>query len=119
VIDLVPDLVVWGIPSCSTVKKARTFLTDRKIAHRFADLRAAPPSSSTIEIWAAAFGARAMRNTSGGSYRALPNDKDTWTDARWIKEFTADPMLIKRPVIERDGKPVMVGFKDADVAALL
>ena len=110
------DLVVWGIPSCSTVKKARTFLTDRGLAHRFADLRTAPPSSSTIQGWAAAFGTKALRNTSGGSYRALPADKDGWTDARWIEAFAGDPMLIKRPVIERDGAPVMVGFKDDDVA---
>ncbi|MDP2345803.1 MAG: arsenate reductase family protein [Deltaproteobacteria bacterium] len=116
VAEPVPALVVWGIPSCSTVKKARTFLTDRGIAHRFADLRAAPPSTSTIELWAAAFGTRAMRNTSGGSYRALPEDKDSWSDARWIKEFAGDPMLIKRPVIERDGKAILIGFKDDDVA---
>ena len=117
--DLVGGLVVWGIPSCATVKKARAFLTRRGMDHHFADLRATPPSSSTIELWAAAFGAKALRNTSGGSYRALGPDKDAWSDAQWIKAFAGDPMLIKRPVIERDGKPLMVGFQNDDDAARL
>ena len=110
------ELVVWGIPSCSTVKKARAFLTARGLAHRFADLRSTPPSSSTIGVWVEAFGTKALRNTSGGSYRALPDDKDRWSDARWIEAFAADPMLIKRPIIERAGQAVLVGFKDDDVA---
>jgi arsenate reductase len=109
------EVVVWGIPSCSTVKKARAFLEANGVAHRFADLRAAPPSPETVARWVKAFGTKALRNTSGGSYRALPADKDTWDDARWIAAFTADPMLIKRPVIERAGAPATVGFREADV----
>ena len=105
------DIVVWGIPSCSTVKKARAFLDDNGVVHRFADLRATPPTNATVARWVKAFGSKALRNTSGASYRALPSDKDTWADARWIELLTADPMLIKRPVIEKDGAAVLVGFK--------
>lgn len=113
-------LAVYGIPSCGTVKKARTWLNQKGIAHTFVDFRTVPPSVVQVQAWVAAFGAKAMRNTSGGSYRALPDEKSTWTDAEWTKHFTADPMLIKRPVIESDGKPVSVGFTDesALVAAL-
>ena len=105
-------LTVYGIPSCSTVKKARTFLDQKKQAHEFVDFRQAPPSEKQVRAWVKQFGAAAMRNTSGGSYRALPAAKATWSDDEWTKRFAADPMLIKRPVIERDGAPVMVGFRD-------
>jgi arsenate reductase (glutaredoxin) len=105
------DVVVWGIPSCSTVKKARAFLDDNGVVHRFADLRATPPSPEAIARWVSTFGNKAMRNTAGASYRALPNDKDAWDDAQWIASFSADPMLIKRPIIEKDGAPIAVGFK--------
>lgn len=112
-------LVVWGIPSCTTVKKARAFLDDSGAAHRFADLRASPPSPETVARWVKAFGAKAMRNTSGASYRALPADKDQWSDDRWTAAFAADPMLIKRPVIEQAGAPALVGFRPDDVKRLL
>jgi arsenate reductase len=114
-------LVVYGIPSCGTVKKARAWLNDRGVAHGWVDFRATPPGRARVEAWVRTFGARAMRNTSGGAYRALPEAKDAWSDAEWIEAFAADPMLIKRPVIERDGAPVLVGFRgdDAVLAAAL
>ena len=111
-------LVVWGIPSCGTVKKARAHLDARGLPYAFRDLRETPPTAAHIARWMKAFGARAMRNTSGGSYRALPADKDTWTDDAWARAFLADPMLLKRPILERDGAPIAVGFKDDAVRAL-
>lgn len=107
-------LTVYGIPNCGTVKKARSWLDARGAAHTFVDFRATAPDRRQVEAWVSALGARAMRNTSGGSYRALPEDKQDWDDARWTDAFTADPMLIKRPVIERNGSAVQVGFRGSD-----
>lgn len=109
-------VTVYGIPSCGTVKKARAWLDDEQVAHTFVDFRAAPPSPAQVERWVATFGARALKNTSGGSYRALPADKDGWRDDEWTRRFAADPMLIKRPIVEKDGEPVLVGFRDAEAA---
>lgn len=105
-------VVVWGIPSCSTVSKARAALTAAHIEHQFRDLRAQPPSRDDVVRFVGALGNKALRNTSGGSYRALPEDKDSWTNEAWIDAFVADPMLLKRPVIERDGATIVAGFKD-------
>lgn len=112
---------VYGIPTCGTVKKARAWLDARGVAHRFVDLRLTPPTEAEIRRWSAVFGARAMRNTSGGSYRALGAEKESWDDAAWVRAFAADPMLIKRPVILVDGQPAMVGFlgSDAEISARL
>ena len=108
------SLVVYGIPTCGTVKKAQRWLLDRSEAWRDVDLRKTPPSAQQIRAWVAAFGVSALTNTSGGSYRALGPEKDGWQEERWIQAFAADPMLIKRPVIERDGAPVLVGFNAPD-----
>lgn len=113
------SVVVWGIPTCGTVKKARAALEAAGISFVDRDLRAAPPSASDLERFLAAVGAKSLRNTSGGSYRALPPEKDTWTDAEWRDAFLRDPMLIKRPVIEKDGVVVGVGFRDDSVIAKL
>ena len=109
-------LTVYGIPSCGTVKKARAWLDARGVAHTFHDFRADPVASETVEAWVRALGSKALRNTSGGSYRALPDAKDTWSDAEWVRAFAGDPMLIKRPVITRDGVAVLAGFRGSDDA---
>lgn len=107
-----PAVVVWGIPSCTTVKKARNALEKSGIAHTFRDLRGEPPTAADVARFVEALSAKALRNTSGGAYRALPAEKDAWSDAQWTAAYVDDPMLIKRPVIERDGAPVAVGFRD-------
>ena len=107
-------LTLYGIPNCGTVKKARAWLTERDVGHDFVDFRARPVEAARVVGWVEALGAKALKNTSGGSYRALPDDKKQWTDARWAEAMAADPMLIKRPVIERDGVAVQAGFRGTD-----
>ncbi len=112
-------ITIWGIPSCGTVKKAQAALSREGIAFVSRDLRTAPPTRADVERFVAAVGAKALRNTSGGSYRALGPEKDTFTDMQWVDAYVADPMLIKRPVIERDGVTVGVGFKDEAILDVL
>ena len=35
----------------------------------------------------------------------------TWSDEQWVKAFSKDAMLLKRPLFEKDGEAVMVGFR--------
>jgi arsenate reductase (glutaredoxin) len=105
------ELSLYGIPTCQTCKKARAWLDERGLAHRWVDLREAPPSRAQIDAWVRALGAKPLRNTSGGSYRALGPEKASWSEAAWSEAFAADPMLIKRPVLELDGEAVAVGFR--------
>lgn len=108
------SLTVYGIPTCGTVKKARTWLDAHDLTHAWVDFRSTPPSAEKVARWVDALGAKAMRNTSGKAYRSLPDEKKTWSDAEWTARFAADPMLIKRPIIERDGEAVKVGFRGSD-----
>jgi arsenate reductase len=39
------------------------------------------------------------------------DEKQTWTDEQWIDAFAQDAMLIKRPLIVKDGMAVLVGFR--------
>ena len=108
-------IVVWGIPTCGTVKKARAALQAAGISFVDRDLRSSPPSAADVDRFLEAVGAKALRNTSGASYRALPAAKDEWTSAEWRAAFLSDPMLIKRPVLEKNDQVVGVGFRDASV----
>ncbi len=104
-------VTVYGISTCGTVKKARKWLDEHGVDHAFVDFRKTPVAPERVAAWVDALGARALRNTSGGAYRALGPDKADWSDARWTRAFQDDAMLIKRPVLELDGNPVAVGFR--------
>lgn len=113
------SLQVYGIPTCGTCKKAIRWLEDHAIAYEFINTKEHPPSKATIEQWVVKLGSKPMRNTSGQSYRALGDKKQTWTDAEWIEAFAEDAMLLKRPLFVKDqtalptahGTVLAVGFK--------
>jgi arsenate reductase (glutaredoxin) len=112
------SLQVYGIPNCGTCKKAFQWLEQQSLAYEFIDTKQHPPHADQITAWVAVLGAKPMRNTSGQSYRALGEERDTWTDAQWVSAFAADAMLIKRPLFVKEGVAVTVGFKGSDAEIL-
>ncbi|MEL6937799.1 MAG: Spx/MgsR family RNA polymerase-binding regulatory protein [Cyanobacteria bacterium J06598_1] len=115
------SLNVYGIPNCGTCKKALAWLDEQGIDYTFINTKENPPTQAMIEQWVGELSAKPMKNTSGLSYRALGEEKKEWSDEQWTKAFSEDAMLLKRPLFEKDGKAVMVGFRakeDAKIAAL-
>jgi arsenate reductase (glutaredoxin) len=112
-------LQVYGIPTCSTCKKACQWLQDNQVTYEFINTKDHPPTYEMIKDWVAALGAKPMRNTSGQSYRALGDEKQTWTDEQWIAAFANDAMLLKRPLFVNDGLAILVGFKEAALRSAL
>ena len=104
-------LKVYGIPNCGTCKKAMAWLEENNIDYDFINTREQPPKKGAIAAWVEELTARPMRNTSGGSYRALGDEKKEWSDQQWIDAFAEDYMLLRRPLFEKDGKAAMVGFR--------
>ncbi|MGB3493624.1 MAG: Spx/MgsR family RNA polymerase-binding regulatory protein [Elainellaceae cyanobacterium] len=102
---------VYGIPNCGTCKKAFLWLDQNGIAYEFINTKEQPPTQEMIANWVKALGSKPMRNTSGQSYRALGEEKKTWSDEQWISAFTADAMLLKRPLFVKDKTAVLVGFR--------
>ncbi|WP_017297698.1 arsenate reductase family protein [Nodosilinea nodulosa] len=111
-------LTVYGIPTCGTCKKAMQWLDSRAIAYEFIDTKAFPPAEAMVAAWVKILGSKAMRNTSGQSYRALGDEKQTWGDSEWVSAFSRDAMLLKRPLFVRDGQAVLVGFRAPEATLL-
>ncbi len=104
-------LLVYGIPNCGTCKKALAWLAAQGLDYEFVNTKEQPPTSESIAAWAATLGTKALRNTSGHSYRALGEARNQWTDEQWIAAFAQDAMLLKRPLFVKDGQAVLVGFR--------
>lgn len=111
---------VYGIPTCSTCKKALQWLDTQGISYEFINTKEQPPDREQITHWVEKLGDRPLRNTSGQSYRALDEVKNTWQDAEWVAAFSDDVMLLKRPIFVKDGIAIAVGFRNvAEIQGLL
>ncbi len=108
------SIQVYGIPNCTTCKKALKWLEDKGVEYDFINTKENPPTRETIQSWVDTLGAKPMRNTSGQSYRALGDEKQTWASQQWIEAFTKDAMLLKRPLFVKSGAAVLVGFRDKE-----
>jgi arsenate reductase len=108
------SIKIYGIPNCGTCKKALQWLKDNNVDYEFINTKENSPNRTQIQSWVESLGNKPMRNTSGQSYRALGEAKNDWTDEQWIEAFAEDAMLLKRPLFTREGKAVMVGFRDKE-----
>jgi arsenate reductase len=104
-------VAIYGIKNCDTMKKARTWLDGRDVAYVFHDYKAAGIERGQLEAWSKIVGWELLLNKAGTTFRALPEkDKDGLTEKKAIALMVAQPSMIKRPVLDVDGK-LLVGFK--------
>ncbi len=111
-------VTLHGIRNCDTMKKAWTWLDQHGVAYGFHDYKALGVERATLERWARQVGWEVLLNRSGTTFRKLPDaDKTGLTEAKAVALMLAQPAMIKRPVLDIDGK-LLVGFKpDAYAAA--
>lgn len=106
-------IILYGIANCDTVQKARKWLDGREIAFRFHDYKKAGAEPTLLARWAAQVGWEALLNRGGTTFRKLADsDKAGIDDSKAIALMTAQPSLIRRPVLEQ-GTTLLVGFKPA------
>jgi arsenate reductase (glutaredoxin) len=110
---------VYGIPTCGTVKKARTWLADNNLDYQFVDVREDGVSREQLESWAETFGWQKLVNKSSKAWRELSDaDKQGLNEATSIELILAHPTLMKRPVVVA-GDIRLLAFKPEEYEALL
>ena len=102
---------IYGIKNCDTMKKARTWLDAKGVDYAFHDYKASGIDRKSLEDWVDAAGWETVLNRAGTTFRKLPEDKKTGLDRdKAIALMLEQPSMIKRPVLELDGK-FTIGFK--------
>lgn len=109
---------LYGIPNCSTVKKARAWLDARGIEYDFHDFKKQGVPKALLETLMQIMGWEALINRNGPTWRKLPEArraevKDMATALALMEE---NPSVIKRPILDRDGQ-YQVGFSEENYAA--
>ena len=104
-------VTIYGIKNCDTMSRARAWLDKNRIEYSFHDYKTAGIARSMLEGWARDVGWETLLNRSGKTFRALPEgDREGLSQPRAIALMEAQPSMIKRPVLDVDGR-LFVGFK--------
>ena len=108
-------IILYGIPNCDTVKKARTWLTDHGLDYEFHDFKKQGVPPEQLARWAQAAGWETLLNRKGTTWRKL----DAATQAGVVDAASAkalvlvQPSVVKRPVVDwgdAPGRDTTVGF---------
>lgn len=112
-------LMVYGIKSCDTCRRARKFLESRNIEFRYHDLREDGLDIQMLERWSARIDWERLLNRKSLTWRKIPEaDRNDMTKARAFATMLDQPTLVKRPVFEHPSF-FAVGFSEKRFADFL
>ena len=104
-------LTMYGIKNCDTIKKARNFLDNERVAYSFHDYKVSGIDKAKLEEWVMEHGWETILNRSGTTFKALDAGDKAHIDAdKAVLLMMGNPSMIKRPILDLGGRTV-VGFK--------
>ncbi len=107
------SITLYGIANCDTVKKAKTWLQQQGVEYSFHDYRKQGLDADQLTAWVDELGWEALLNRRGTTWRKLDESvRDAVDRDSAIQIMLDNPAIIKRPLLDRDGKKLL-GF-DAD-----
>ncbi len=112
---------LFGIPNCSTVKKARDWLALNNVAYQFHDFKKNGVSHALLENWLSQYPWEKLVNRAGMTWRNLGEaEKASVTDANAALNLMLEKTsIIKRPVLVKNGKIISLGFSETAYKELL
>jgi arsenate reductase len=110
---------LFGISNCGTVKKARAWLAKNGIDMPFHDFKKQGISEERLKSWLKQIGWEQLVNRQGTTWRQLPDEAKAAVcdEASAIRLMLEKSSVIKRPVLEKDGK-IILGFDEAAYQSL-
>ncbi|WP_312406123.1 ArsC family reductase [Rhizobium sp.] len=104
-------ITIYGIKNCDTMKKARTWLDQNGVSYAFHDYKTSGIDRDHLQAWVDKAGWEVVLNRAGTTFKKLDEaDRQNVDQAKAIELMLAQPSMIKRPVLEADGK-LLIGFK--------
>jgi len=113
---------LYGIPNCTTVKKARAWLEQHGFETTLHDYKKNPLTPEQLSAWETKLGWETLLKKTGTTWRALPDE----FKAQLSSELSRDkvlhllhehPNLIRRPIAELQDGRVLAGFVESQYLA--
>lgn len=108
-------MIVYGIKNCNTVKLALDWLKKKKIEFEFHDYKTKGITEAKLKAWCKQVGWESLVNKRGTTWRQLDEatQKKITSEKAAIALMLEKTSVIKRPLIEEDGKVLALGFDEA------
>jgi arsenate reductase len=105
--------IIYGIPNCASVQKARQWLAAQGIDATFHDFKKQGVTPALLEHWIAGSELSLVLNRKGTTWRKLSQSERNTADtcAGAIALMVQHSSLIKRPVLEHAGH-ILLGFNE-------
>jgi Spx/MgsR family transcriptional regulator len=105
---------LYGIPNCDTVRKARNWLAEHDIAVEFHDFKKRGLSATLAQQWLQQSSWEQLINRKGMTWRGLPDEQKNISVNKEAQKLMLDKTsVIKRPLLEKDGTLLHIGFDAA------
>ena len=120
-------ITIYGIKSCSTMKKAFTKLDELGVSYDFHDYKKQGIDKDSVQRWVDELGIDKILNKRGTTWRKLTDEQKQAADANIdtaIDLLIENTSMIKRPIVEgqladkNNGQPILLcGFDAAEFEA--
>ena len=109
-------MILYGIKNCNTVKKAINWLNEHKVPFQFHDYKKQGLDLKKLQEWSSQLGSENLMNRKGMTWRKLDDQQkeDVKTKNKAIEVMAEKTSLIRRPIIEKDGKIMTIGFDEGE-----
>lgn len=107
-------MIVYAIKNCNTVKSALEWLMRHKIDYEFFDYKKSGISEAKLKAWSKQVGWENLLNKRGTTWRQLDKtiQEKITNEKSAIALMMEKTSLIKRPLIEKDGNVLLLGFDE-------
>ena len=113
-------ITIYGIKSCSTMKKAFTKLDELGVDYQFHDYKKQGIDKQSVQRWVDELGIEKVLNKRGTTWRKLTDEQKAAADANVdtaIELLVENTSMIKRPIVEgqAQGSSVLLcGFNESE-----
>ena len=114
------QLILYGISNCNSVKKARAYLDQQPISYTFYDYKKQGISQALLLNWLDQVSYEKLINRSGLTWRGLDDATKLGLqdNISAIALMCCKTSVIKRPILEKNGKIISIGFDAALYSSL-
>lgn len=114
------QLIMYGIPNCQTVKKARDWLDLHTLTYSFFDFKKQLIDKNLVLSWLKHHDIKQLLNRSGLTYRKLSAEQKLQSESLdyAIALMLEQPSIIKRPILVH-AQGIFVGFHATVYQSLL
>jgi arsenate reductase len=109
-------MILYGIKNCNTVKTAIDWLKKNKTEFEFHDYKAKGITAAKLKEWSKQVGWESLVNKRGTTWRQLDEkaQANVTNESAAIALMIEKTSIIKRPLIEDEGKVLTLGFDEIE-----